>query len=106
DALIAPCANQTADALAKLQNRLRQRKLAEGIPAARLNRFDARFNEWMVRNRKRQARDDDVRKCLSGNIDPLPEAVSAKKDGIDILFEFFQHHRARRAGALDETSQP
>src|SRR5882762_5544007 len=51
-------ANKPAHALTELQNGFRQGNLAESVTAARLDGLDASFDQWMVRNGKRQAGDD------------------------------------------------
>ena len=91
------------DALAEFQDRLGQGKFAEGIAAARFDGLDARLDERMVRHGERQPRDDDVGQRLARHIHALPETVRAEQHRVHVVLEFFQHRRARRAGALHET---
>ncbi len=54
------------------------------LPPARFDGFDARLDQRMVRHGKGQARDDDVGKRFARHIHPLPKAVGAEEDGIDV----------------------
>src|ERR1043165_4119307 len=74
DAVVGLRPNQSAYALPEFQNRHGQRKLAEGIPAARLDRLDARLDEGMIRHGERQARDNDVAQRLARHVHALTEA--------------------------------
>src|SRR5208282_4689760 len=85
DARVGLRADQSADALAKFQNRLRQGKFAEGISATRFNRLDARLDERMVGHGERQPRDDDVAQRLARHVHALPETVRAEQHGVHVV---------------------
>jgi hypothetical protein len=78
-------------------------EFAEGIAAARLDGFQPRFDEGMIRHGKRQARDDDIAQRVARHIHALPEAVRAEQHRIGVALELIEHDAARRAGALDVT---
>src|SRR5262245_53701500 len=49
DARVGLCADESAHALAELQDRFGQRELAEGIAPARFDGFNSSFDQRMVR---------------------------------------------------------
>src|SRR5260221_3975279 len=68
-------ADQPAHALPQLQDRLGQRVFGERIAALRLDEFQPRFDQRMVRHRERQPRDDDIAERLAGHIDAAPKTL-------------------------------
>src|SRR5438552_12425567 len=59
-ALVVPCANEAANALAEFEDGFRKGKFHEWISAARFDCLNARFNERMVGDGKWKTRDDHV----------------------------------------------
>ena len=60
DAVVRSASDQASDPLAEHQNRIRNRVFFEGTPAGGFDPLAPRFDQRMIRNGKRQFRDDDI----------------------------------------------
>src|ERR1700674_5882014 len=100
--LIALRPNEPAYALTKFQDRLGQRIFREGIAATRLHQFQLRFDQGMIRHRKRQSCDDDIRERFARNIDTHPKTIGPEKDAARCRLELLEQFAARRALSLHE----
>ena len=52
--------------------------IKERIAAAGFDGFKFSFAQWVIGHCKRKLCDDDIAKCIAGNINALPKTVSAK----------------------------
>jgi len=99
-ALIALRADESSGSLPEFDDGGGQRLFFERIAAGRLDLLEARFDQRLVGDRKRQADDDDVTQRFTAHIDTHPEAVDAKEHGRTVLLKTLQHGLRRQAGAL------
>ena len=76
---VALRSNQAPDSLTKFQDRFRQGIFGERITASRLDQFQFRFNQRMIRNREGQSCDDDVRERFAGHIHAHPKTVGPEQ---------------------------
>lgn len=88
---VVAVSNQSSEALFELNNGFRGLVVAEGIAAAAADEFESSFEEWVIGDAEGEFGDDDILKCITGNVDTLPEAVGTEEHGADIGAESFKH---------------
>src|SRR5262249_46888239 len=76
---VAAGANEPAETLLQLDDRLRHLVVEKGHTACRLDGLTAGLDDRPVRDGERQPRDQDVRQRLALHVNPLPEAIDAEQ---------------------------
>ena len=99
--------NETANALAKFNERVGDRHFREGIASACANVFTTCFVHGVTGTVKRESCDNDLRECSARYVDSCPEAVSSKEHTVACSGELLRYLAARhlvtlgKEGAVD-----
>src|SRR6185437_15906077 len=105
DPAIGLAANQPAETLLEFDDRFGDGIFHERISAATGDRFEAGFGQRLIGYREGELDDDDIAQRFALHIDALPEAGSAKENGVFGGAETIEKNLARRILALNMVRQ-